>query len=398
MIIPRILSKGVPLFKEPVYVTRPNLPSMAELTPMISRMLRKRWVTNFGDFHNELEDKIKEMLKVKYALLCCNGTIALFLLLKALGPKGKVITTSFTFPATIHSICMAGLKPQFCDIDASGYTLDPESIKENISKDAACILGVNVFGNICDVKALEGIGNKFGIPVIYDSAHAFLCKYNNKPVGGFGVAEVFSFHATKLFTTIEGGAITTNNLELFKKLKLMINFGIKDEESVISVGLNGKMSEVNAIFGLLSLKKMRQIIEKLTRLSGVYKENLAKVPGIKFQEIRNGCTPNSQYMTVEIIEEGFGLSRNQLHKVLKEDNIFARKYFYPCAHNYDCYKELGFAKNACLPNTDKVASQILCLPIYAALEEKDINKICHLITSIQHHSKEMVRELKKQSA
>lgn len=395
MITPHILSKKVPLFKDEIYVTRPNLPTIRELNPLIRKMLNNQWVTNFGNFHNEFEEKIKDLLKVKYVVLCCNGTVALFLLLKAFNLKGKVITTPFTFPATVHSVFMAGLVPLFCDINPDDYTLDAESIKANITKDTSCILGVNVFGNTCDIENLDAIGKKFGIPVIYDSAHAFLCRYKNKAVGGFGDAEMFSFHATKLFTTIEGGAITTNDEHLYVKLRQLINFGIKNEESVVGIGLNGKMSEINAIFGLLSFKKINKIIGKLKDLSESYKDYLFGIPGIKFQKIRKGCQTNHQYMPVEIIPEEFGLSRDELHSVLKEDNVITRKYFYPAAHQYECYKDLNFAKSAKLPNTEKVVSQILCLPIYATLSRPDVRQICELIKSIHCHSKEIAQKTKK---
>ncbi len=395
MINPLILSKKDPLFKEEIYVTRPNLPTTRELNPLITEMINNQWVTNFGKFHNEFEEKIKDLLKVKYVVLCCNGTVALFLLLKALNLKGKVITTPFTFPATVHSVFMAGLEPLFCDINPHDYTLDAESVKRNITNDTSCILGVNVFGNTCDIEKLNVIGKRFNIPVIYDSAHAFLCRYKNKPVGSFGDAEMFSFHATKLFTTIEGGAITTNDEHLYIKLRQLINFGIKNEESVVGIGLNGKMSEINAIFGLLSLKKINKIIGKLKDLSESYKDCLSGIAGIKFQKIRKGCQINHQYMPVEIIPEEFGLSRDELHSVLKEDNVIARKYFYPAAHQYECYKDLNFAKSAKLPNTDKVTSQILCLPIYATLRKRDVKQICELIKSIHFHSKEIVHKLRR---
>ncbi len=395
MTTPHILSKKAPLFKDEIYVTRPNLPTTRELNPLITEMLNNQWVTNFGNFHKEFEKRIKDSLKVKHVILCCNGTVALFLLLRALNLKGKVITTSFTFPATVHSIFMAGLEPLFCDINPYDYTLDPESVKRNITKDTSCILGVNVFGNTCDIEYLNAIGKKFGIPVIYDSAHAFLCRYKNKPVGGFGDAEMFSFHATKLFTTIEGGAITTNDEHLYIKLRQLINFGIKNEEEVVGIGLNGKMSEINAIFGLLSLKKINKIIEKLKGLSESYKDCLSGIAGIKFQQIRKGCQVNHQYMPVEIIPEEFGLTRDELHAILKEDNIITRKYFYPAAHQYECYKKFNFVKSAKLPNTDKVVSQILCLPIYATLKRRDVRQICGLIRSIHCHSKEIACKLRR---
>jgi len=398
MICPKIISKKRPLFTEPIFVVRPNLPSAEELSPLIAEMLKKRQVTNFGDFHNELEERIRRLCNVKYAVLCCNGTVGLFLLLRALGLKGKVVTTAFTFPATVHSVFMAGLEPVFCDIDPDGYTLDVDSVERSITKDTSCILGVNVFGNVCDVERLQALGKKHNIPVIYDSAHAFLCKYKNKYVGGFGYAEMFSFHATKLFTTIEGGVVTTNNRRLYVKLKQLINFGIKDEESVTGIGLNGKMSEINAIFGLLSFEQKDNILMKLARLSECYKKHLSAVPGIKLQKVREGCKINNQYMTIEVIPEEFGLTRDELYEALKEDNIITRKYFYPPAHKYECYRGFEFADKARLANTDTLSQRILCLPIYATLKIEDVKKICDLIVSIRDNSKKIRSRLKSRSS
>ena len=393
LIIPAFISKKGPLFHEKIYITRPNLPSMEELLPKIQRMLDKRWVTNFGDFHNELEKKLQKVLNVKHVVLCCNGTIGLFLLLKALNLKGRVITSAFTFPATIHAICMAGLEPVFCDIDPCTYVLSPKSVKSNIDSSVSAILSVNVFGNTSQVEEIDNIGKEYNLPVLYDSAHAFLCSYKNKPAGGFGRAEMFSFHATKLFTTLEGGAIATNDTDLFRRLKLLINFGIKNEESIVDIGMNAKMSEINAIFGILSLKKMKSVVKKLAILSDMYKKRLSKIPGIKFQQISKECLTNNQYMPIEIDSSLFGLNRNMLHAVLKCDNIIARKYFYPAGHQYECYKDMGFAAHPNLPNTEAIADKILCLPIYESLSTDSIDKICSLIESIYFYRKEIATNL-----
>lgn len=393
--IPNFISKKGPLFKEKIFITRPNLPASAKLLPKIDEMIRKRWVTNFGDFHNELERRIKDALQVKYAVLCCNGTMGLFLLLKALKLRGRVITSPFTFPATVHAIYMAGLEPVFCDIDTDDYMLSAEKVERHIESDVSAVLSVNVFGNISDVESLDRISAKHRIPIIYDSAHAFYSSYKGKPAGGFGRAEMFSFHAAKLFTTLEGGAITTNDEALFRRLKLLINFGIKDEEHVIDVGLNAKMSEISAIFGLLSLANVEEVIDNLTGLKEIYKQRLAQIPGIKFQKIREGCVINNQYMAIEIIPEEFGLDRDALHSVLKEDNVIVRKYFFPAAHQYDCYKDMPFAKNAELPNTEKVSGRIICLPIYHDLKKDDITKICDLIESTYRYRDEISDRLRQ---
>ncbi|MDD5156199.1 MAG: DegT/DnrJ/EryC1/StrS family aminotransferase [Candidatus Omnitrophica bacterium] len=374
-------------FAQEVFVTRPNLPSIGELSPLIRKALKRRQVTNFGELHNQLEEGLREALGVKHVVLCCNGTMGLFLLLRALGLKGRVITTAFTFPATVHAVVMAGLEPLFCDIDPDDYTLDADEAEKKLRKDVSCILGVNVFGNPCDIEALGALGKKHGIPVIYDSAHAFFCRYKDKIIGGFGDAEVFSFHATKLFSTIEGGAVTTNNREIYLRLKELINFGIHSEDSVPGIGLNGKLSEIHAAFGLLSLDRIGPVLKKLQALSGCYRQMLSCVPGLKFQKSRPGSKVNNQYMTVEVLPEEFGLTRDQLHAALKKQNVITRKYFYPPAHRYECYSSSGFARSAELPDTDKVAERILCLPIYATLDMKDVKKICGLIRSIQKNAR-----------
>ena len=394
-IVPNLISGSGPLFKEKIYITRPNLPLSRALFPKIEEMINNKWVTNFGHFHNELEKELKALLKVKHVVLCCNGTIGLFLLLKALDLKGRVITSPFTFPATIHAIEMAGLEPVFCDIDADDYSISPESVEQSIDSKVSAILAVNVFGNVSNVEKLQAIGDKHKIPVLYDSAHAFFSFYNGKPVGGFGKAEMFSFHATKLFTTLEGGAITTNDDALFKRLKLLINFGIKDEENVVDVGLNAKMSEVNAIFGILSLDKINEIVQKLFVLSKIYKEKLKQIPGIKIQKIRSGHVMNNQYMPIEIVSEEFGLDRDKVFMALKEDNVIARKYFFPLGNHYGCYKDKDFAKNAKVPNAERVASNILCLPIYASLAPESVEKICDLLKSIHDNRKEIATKLNK---
>jgi len=392
--VPAVISGNEPYFKEKIYITRPNLPDSSELMPRMEEMLARKWVTNFGHFHNELKEKLEKAIGVKHVLPCCNGTIGLFLLLKALDLKGPVITTPFTFPATIHAISMAGCQPLFCDIDPDNYSLCPKSVAKNINKNVSAILAVNVFGNISDTEALERIGDKYGIPVIYDSAHSFMSSCKGKMSGTFGKAEMFSFHATKLFTTLEGGAITTNDDALFNRLKLMINFGIKDEDHVVDVGLNGKMTELNAIFGLIAFDKVKGIIEKMSGLAQIYRTRLSAIPGIKSQKIREGCKVNNQYMAVEVISEEFGLTRDELYRVLKMDNVYARKYFFPAGQDYDCYKDMGFAGSTKLPVTEKVSSRILCLPIYNSLEASDVNKICDLLSSINRHSPEIKKKLK----
>lgn len=394
-VMPAIISGDKPCFAEKIFITRPNLPDPDEIMPLLKDMLARRWVTNFGHYHNELQRRLQDALGVKHVLPCCNGTIGLFLLLKALGVKGRIVTTPFTFPATIHAISMADCKPLFCDIDPDDYSISPASVSKNITKDVSAILAVNVFGNISDTESLERIGDQYGIPVLYDSAHSFMSSFNGRRSGSFGRAEMFSFHATKLFTTLEGGAIATNDDALYNRLKLMINFGIKDEEHVVDVGLNGKMTELNAIFGLIAFDKVGSIIAKMSSLAAAYRARLVSIPGIKLQNIRKGCEVNNQYMAVEVMPQDFGLTRDELCEALKYDNIYARKYFFPSGQDYDCYKDLDFAVGADVPVARAVSSRILCLPIYNRLSETDVQKICDLLSAISLNSSRIRKKLKR---
>jgi dTDP-4-amino-4,6-dideoxygalactose transaminase len=395
MLKPAIISGKPPAFKKPLFMTRPNQPGKKELFQMTARMMKNRWLTNFGEFHNEFAGELKKLLGVSYVLPCCNATMGLFLLLRVLELKGKVITTPFTFPATIHSITMAGLEPLFCDISPDDYTLDMESVSKNISQGVSAILAVNIFGNICDVERLDYLSKKHNIPVIYDSAHAFYSRYKGRMVGGFGRAEVFSFHAAKFFNTLEGGAVATNDGELYGKLRLLMNFGIKNEESVIGMGLNGKMSEMNAIFGLLNLRKVKENKKRLGELSALYRKKLSVIKGIKFQLPKPDCETNGQYMPVEIIEAEYGLNRNELYAVLRTENVFARKYFYPPAYDYECYRNSDFSKVE-LPGVDLVSKRILCLPLFVSMKTNELGTVCELLKSIQCHSVELRNKLQKE--
>jgi len=393
MIKPALLSGASPAFEKPLFMTRPSLPDKKELFKLTGKMMKNRWLTNFGEFHNEFAEELKKLLGVRYVLPCCNATMGLFLLIRVLELKGKVITTPFTFPATIHSITMAGLEPLFCDINPGDYTLDMASVEKNISPSVAAILGVNIFGNMCDVEKLDALSKKHNIPVIYDSAHAFYSRYKGRMVGGFGRAEVFSFHAAKFFNTLEGGAVATNDGELYAKLRLLMNFGIKNEERVIGMGLNGKMSEMNAIFGLLNLKKVERNKRRLNELSALYREKLSSIKGIKFQAPQPGCEPNGQYMPVEIIEEEFGLDRNEVYAALRTENVFARKYFYPPAYEYECYRDAEFSR-VDLPVVNLVSKRVLCLPLFSSMKTGELGTVCGLLKSMSFHSEQLRSALK----
>ncbi len=363
---------------EAVFVTRPNLPSFSELSPFLKELLETKLLTNNGRFVQQLEKELAGFFGVRHCIAFSNGTLALELLLRTIKKKGEVITTPFTFPATIHAIVAAGHTPVFADIDAETFNLSPENAAVAVSEKTIAILPVNVFGNPCDIEAFEKIARENSLTLFFDSAHAFHSSLNGKKIGCFGDAEMFSFHATKLFTTIEGGAVATNNQNLANELALLRNFGIASEENVLGWGTNAKMNEISAVFGLLNLKKISGIIKKLTALHKVYHRELDSVPFLRFQKIQESARTNCQYFPV-LIETHGNISRDALCSELKKNNVFARKYFFPACNTIPPYNALESAQKQNLPNATIVSDSILCLPLYAGLEKKQVVSICGLI-------------------
>lgn len=380
---------GTPAFNEKIYVTRPVVPEMEELKPLLRDILKSKWLTNDGPYAREFEKLLGRYLDVAYTSIYCNGTLALQLCVQGLRLSGEVITTPFTFPATVHVLYWNNITPVFCDVDPDTYNIDPSRIESLISPRTTGILAVHIFGNPCDMQHIKKIADYHGLKVIYDAAHAFGTKVNNKSIGNFGHASMFSFHATKTFNTLEGGAVTCSDYNLHQRLRDLRNFGIRSEEEVVSPGINAKMNELQAAFGILNLKKVDASIEKRKKLFDKYYSLLSKLSGIKFQRISEGIYYNYSYLTIEILPDEFGLNRDNVFTCMREEGIMVRKYFSPLCSNYSCYSALPSAKKDLLPNANRLASRVLCLPLYDEMKESDVEKVVEIVSLLKDNSLEI---------
>lgn len=368
--------------EEKILVARSSMPDYEEYIEAIKPLWDSHWLTNMGTYHMELENKLKEYLGVSQISLMVNGHMALEMAIQAMGfPEGaEVITTPFTFISTTHAIVRNHLKPVFCDIKLCDGTIDEIKIEELITEKTVAIIPVHVYGNVCNVEEIQKIADKHNLKVIYDAAHAFGVTYEGKEIGNYGDASVFSFHATKVFNTIEGGAVTFSDPELYDKLYDLKNFGIRDEEMVVSVGANAKMNEFAAIMGLCNLKHVDDAIERRKKHYEQYKSTLSDLEGIRFLEGINECQKNYAYFPI-VVEENFGVSRDYIYNRLREKNIYARKYFYPLTADQKCFGEQY--RNVQLHNARELAQKILVLPFYEELEEEKIERIVEEIRSVR---------------
>ena len=371
-------------FEKPIYVTRPLLPKLSEINKKIKEIFESRWLTNFGKQHAELEKKLLKYLKCENIQLFCNGTLALELGCRALNLSGEVITTPFTFAATPHALLLNNISPVFCDIEQDSFNIDPDKIERLITPKTTAILAVHVFGNPCKVDEIEKIAKKHHLKVVYDAAHAFGVKINGVAIGNFGDISMFSFHATKIFHTIEGGCLTFKDKNLNKRLRLLKNFGILDEENVVVCGTNAKMNEIQAAIGLINLRLIDQEIKKRAALTKLYRKELSKTPGIKTLRDKEDVKYNYSYFPILIDEEKYGLSRDKVYEKLKGFNIFTRKYFHPICSHFKCYRDRPSAKPNKLPVAEMVDKKILCLPIYGSLKPSEVKKICKIIKEIKN--------------
>lgn len=363
--------------KDKIMVTRSSMPTLEEYEEEIKDIFETRWLTNMGVKHKELEKELCEKLKVKNISLFNNGHLALYTAIHKMNLTGEVITTTFTFASTTHAIVQNGLKPVFCDINEEDYTIDVDKIEEKITPKTTAIVPVHVYGHACDVKRIEEIAKKHNLKVIYDAAHVFGVEIDGKGIGSFGDISMFSFHATKVFNTIEGGALVYNDSSLKKELDSYKNFGIIDQEHVIDVGINSKMNEFQAAMGLCNLRHFEEEIEKRRKVYEIYTKRLENVEGIKISKIQKNVKPNFAYYPVVFDKEKFGKSRDEVAEELAKENIFARKYFYPITSAFDCYKG-QFDVNE-TPNAKKISENVLTIPMYAGLSEEDANRICDVI-------------------
>jgi len=364
-----------------IYVTSPLLPDLGIFNVELREIWESRQLTNMGKKHNLLESRLKNELKVRNLSLFNNGTTALVTAIKALDlPYGsEVITTPFTFAATPHCISWNGAKPVFCDIEPNTMTIDPEQIEKHITPNTSAILAVHVYVFPCDVDKIEEIAKKHNIKVIYDAAHAFSTEINGVAVGSFGDITMFSFHATKLYNTIEGGCLTYNDDELVNKIYNLRNFGIRNEEIVEDIGINGKMNELQAAIGLLNLDLYQEEKKKREYISSLYNQCLSGIEGIKIPQMPDNTTRSYQYFPI-IIEKNYKISRDELYLKLKENNIITRKYFYPLCTQYDCYRDLPSSSPENIPVADDLKDRVLCLPFYGDLNEEIVELICEVMS------------------
>jgi len=329
---------GTPAFSETIHVGRPNVGNCKNLLRRINDILERRWLTNSGVYVREFEQRVAELLGVKHCIAMCNGTVALEIAVRALDMKGEVIVPSFTFIATAHCLQWQGVTPVFCDINPKTHNIDPSKIERLITPKTTGIIGVHVWGTPCNIEALQTIANKHNLSLLFDASHAFNCTYKTKMIGGFGAAEVFSFHATKFFNTLEGGAVVTNDDNLAQKMRLMKNFGFSGMDNVIYIGTNGKMNEVSAAMGLTSLESLEDFINDNWENYCVYQKYLNNIPGINIQVYDERESNNYQYIILEVDSRKAGISRDHLINILHAEKIRARRYFYPGCHRMEPYR------------------------------------------------------------
>ncbi|MEF9892036.1 MAG: DegT/DnrJ/EryC1/StrS family aminotransferase [Anaerorhabdus sp.] len=359
-------------------VVQSTLPSFDDFQEEIKSIWQTKWLTNMGEKHQLLQKKLEQFLDVNHVVMFTNGHLALESAIEALNLNGEVITTPFTFASTTHAIVRNGLIPVFCDIDENTCTIDVTKIERLITDKTCAILPVHVYGNICNVEEIERIATKYNLKVIYDAAHAFGVKYKNTCVGNFGDMSMFSFHATKVFNTIEGGAITFNRDEYEKILNNNKNFGILNQDEVVSIGGNAKMNEFQAAMGLCNLRNFELSINKRERAYNRYISNLSKINGIKLLMKQDDVSQNYAYMP--IVLDGFSLTRDQLKDRLEEYDIFTRKYFYPLISDFECYRNEYNSTDT--PIARRIAKNVLTLPLYEDLTEEDVDYICKVIEEL----------------
>jgi len=362
-----------------INVTQPCLPPLEEFIPYLTQIWNNKWLTNNGPLHQQLEQELANYLGVKYISLFSNGTLALITALQALDIQGEVITTPFSFVATTHSLWWNKITPVFVDIEPEYLNLDPSKIEAAITPRTTAIMPVHVYGNPCKMQEIQRIADKHGLKVIYDAAHAFGVKKDNMSILNQGDLSVLSFHATKVFSTIEGGAIICHTEEMKHHIDNLKNFGFRGETVVEEPGINAKLNEVQAAYGLLQLKYIDGFITKRKFITNLYQSLLKEVSGVRFLPDMEGVTHGYSYFPILIDEAVYGLSRDALYEKLKQDNIFSRRYFYPLISSFEPYRELASATEDNLTIATKSSKQVLCLPLYVELEEIDINRICSIL-------------------
>lgn len=363
-----------------ILVTSPLLPDLREFNQYLEQIWESKWITNNGSFHQQLEKALAEYLGVEYISVFTNGTLPLITALQALDlTKGEVITTPYSFVATTHSIWWNQLTPVFVDVEPSTGNIDPEKIEVAITKNTVAIMPVHVYGQPCDNERIDAIAKKHGLKVIYDAAHAFGVRKNGESVLKWGDMSTLSFHATKVYGTIEGGALVCHSAEMKHQIDNLKNFGFRGEVTVEAPGINGKMDEVRAAYGLLNLKQVDAAIEARQKVANAYREALKDVKGIRFFEDMVGVRHNYSYFPIFVDAEQYGMTRDELYEKMKSENIYGRRYFYPLITAFEPYRDYPSASAANLPVATKIADQVICLPMHHELREVDIARIVNTI-------------------
>lgn len=384
---------GTPRFAAPLYVTRPRLPRRTPVAPLLDSVLESRWLTNDGAMVRRFEGLLRLRLGVGFCASFCNGTIGLLAALRALDLEGEVITTPFTFPASVHAIAWSGLTPVFCDVDAATFNLDPARAEDLVSARTSALLPVHVFGNPCDVQTIDALARRRGLRVVYDAAHAFGVVSHGVPIGCWGDLSMFSFHATKLFHTAEGGAVTAAADGLAGRIRSLRNFAIVDEETVDGIGINGKLSELHAALGVAMLDEVDDEIRARAALAARYRERLGGIAGLSFQRQAPETASNHAYFVALVDADGFGLSRDQLHAALKAENVVCRKYFFPLCSDNPAYRHLPSAAPERLPNAHRLAAGVLCFPLHGDLSADDVDAIADAVLAARDAAPAVRRRL-----
>lgn len=362
-----------------ITVTSPLLPNLDAFHVLLKEIWESKWITNNGQFHQQLEQALCEYLKVPYISLFTNGTLPLLTALQALRITGEVITTPYSFVATTHAIWWNGCKPVFVDIDPSNCGMDPDRIEAAITPHTTAIMPVHCYGMPCDTDRIQAIADKYGLKVIYDAAHAFGVEVKGESILKQGDMSTLSFHATKVYNTLEGGALVVQDTETKKRVDYLKNFGFAGETEVVAPGINSKMDEVRAAYGLLNLRQVDEAIEKRHRVAVIYREALHGVKGIRFFNDLPDVRHNYSYFPIFVNAEEYGMTRDELYFKMKEKGVFGRRYFYPLISTFSTYRGLPSAALENLPEANKIANEVICLPMHHALTNNDVNKVLDLI-------------------
>lgn len=380
-----------PAFAEPLHVGRPNIGDRDRLMARITEMLDNRWLTNRGPFVREFEARIADYCQVKHAVAMCNGTVALEIGIRALGMTGEVIVPSFTFVATAHALQWQEITPVFCDVDPVTCTIDPARIEQLITPRTTGIIGVHLWGQPCDTDAIDAIAKRHGLKVLYDAAHALGCAHDGRMIGGFGQAEVLSFHATKFINTFEGGAVLTDDDALAERIRLMQNFGFKGYDNVIDIGTNGKMAEICAVMGLTNLESIDEFIAINRRNYELYRAGLANIPGVHVRAHDSREAHNHQYVIVDVDAPSAGITRDTLVEQLQRENVLCRRYFHPGCHRMEPYRSYFPNAGLLLPVTEALSERIFSLPTGTAVSTDDIARVVTLIRTMTDAARATMR-------